>query len=245
MLQNVKEQLAALKLHGMVDALEMQIRTPVASEMDFAERLLLLVQHEKTVRENHKLTTLLRQARLRYPGACIEELHMTPQRGLAKSMIMDLARNEWIKNHRNLIITGPTGAGKTWLACAFGVAACRAGIKTSYVRLSRLLHDLGIGRADGSYKTQLEKLARTELLIIDDWGMSPLTDTTKRDILEIMEDRHNVRSSIISTQYPVSEWHRLIDDPTLADAICDRLVHNAYQITLKGESMRKLMANMS
>jgi len=160
-------------------------------------------------------------------------------------MVMDLARNEWIKSHRNLIITGPTGAGKTWLACAFGVAACRAGIGTSYVRLSRLLHDLGIGRADGTYKKQLEKLSRTELLIIDDWGMSPFTDIEKRDILEIMEDRHNVRSTIISTQYPVSEWHRLIDDLTLADAICDRLVHNAYQITLKGESMRKLMANIS
>jgi DNA replication protein DnaC len=245
MLQNVKEQLAAPKLHGMAEALQMQIRTPMSSEMDFAERLLLLVQHEKSVRENHKLTTLLLQAHLRYPGACIEELHTTPQRGIAKSMVMDLVRNDWIKNHRNLIITGPTGAGKTWLACAFGVAACRSGIGTSYVRLSRLLHDLGIGRADGSYKKQLDKLARTELLIIDDWGMSPLTDTAKRDILEIMEDRHNVRSTLVGTQYPVSEWHRLIDDPTLADAICDRLVHNAYQITLKGESMRKLMANMS
>jgi len=145
----------------------------------------------------------------------------------------------------NLIITGPTGAGKTWLCCAFGVAACRAGIKTGYVRLSRLLHDLNIGKADGTYKQQLEKLSRTELLFIDDWGMSPLTDAAKRDVLEIMEDRHNVRSTIISTQYPVAEWHRLIDDPTLADAICDRLVHNAHQITINGESMRKILADMS
>ena len=242
MLQNIKEQLAALKLHGMAEALDMQLRTPMAAEMDFAERLLLMVQQEKSARENRQLTTLLRQAHLRYPSACIEELQMTAQRGINKEVVMDLARNEWIKRHRNLIITGPTGAGKTWLACAFGVAACRDGIKTSYVRLSRLLHDLGIGRADGSYKKQLEKLSRTELLIIDDWGMSPLSDMAKRDILEIMEDRHNVRSTIISTQYPVSEWHRLIDDPTLADAICDRLVHNAYQLTIKGESMRKVMA---
>lgn len=244
MLQNIKEQLIALKLHGMAEALDMQLRTPMATDMDFSERLLLLVQQEKNARENRQLTTLLRQAHLRYPGACIEELQMTPQRGINKTVVMDLARNEWIKRHRNLIITGPTGAGKTWLACAFGVAACRDGIKTSYVRLSRLLHDLGIGRADGSYKKQLEKLSRTELLIIDDWGMSPLSDMAKRDILEIMEDRHNVRSTIISTQYPVSEWHRLIDDPTLADAICDRLVHNAYQLTIKGESMRKVMAEM-
>ena len=242
MLQNIKEQLIALKLHGMAEALDMQLRTPMAAEMDFAERLLLMVQQEKSARENRQLTTLLRQAHLRYPSACIEELQMTAQRGINKEVVMDLARNEWIKRHRNLIITGPTGAGKTWLACAFGVAACRDGIKTSYVRLSRLLHDLGIGRADGSYKKQLEKLSRTELLIIDDWGMSPLSDMAKRDILEIMEDRHNVRSTIISTQYPVSEWHRLIDDPTLADAICDRLVHNAYQLTIKGESMRKVMA---
>lgn len=242
MLQNIKEQLVALKLHGMAEALDMQLRTPMAAEMDFAERLLLMVQQEKSARENRQLTTLLRQAHLRYPSACIEELQMTAQRGINKEVVMDLARNEWIKRHRNLIITGPTGAGKTWLACAFGVAACRDGIKTSYVRLSRLLHDLGIGRADGSYKKQLEKLSRTELLIIDDWGISPLSDMAKRDILEIMEDRHNVRSTIISTQYPVSEWHRLIDDPTLADAICDRLVHNAYQLTIKGESMRKVMA---
>jgi DNA replication protein DnaC len=242
MLQNIKEQLVALKLHGMAEALDMQLRTPMAAEMDFAERLLLMVQQEKSARENRQLTTLLRQAHLRYPSACIEELQMTAQRGINKTVVMDLARNEWIKRHRNLIITGPTGAGKTWLACAFGVAACRDGIKTSYVRLSRLLYDLGIGRADGSYKKQLEKLSRTELLIIDDWGMSPLSDLAKRDILEIMEDRHNVRSTIIITQYPVPEWHRLIDDPTLADAICDRLVHNAYQLTIKGESMRKVMA---
>ena len=168
MQQNIKEQLTTLKLHGMAEALEMQITTPLSSEMDFAERLLLLIQHEKSIRENYKLTTLLRQARLRYPASYIEELHTTPQCGLAKSMVMDLARNDWIKNHHNLIITGTTGTSKTCLACAFGVAACRAGIKTSYVRLSRLLHDLGIGRADGSYKTQLEKLARIELLIIDD-----------------------------------------------------------------------------
>jgi len=244
MLQNIKEQLVALKLHGMAEALDMQLRTPMAAEMDFAERLLLMVQQEKSARENRQLTMLLRQARLRYPSACIEELQMTAQRGINKEVVMDLARNDWIKRHRNLIITGPTGAGKTWLTCAFGVAACRDGIKTGYLRLSRLLHDLGMGRADGTYKKQLEKLSRTELLIIDDWGMSPLSDMAKRDILEIMEDRHNVRSTIISTQYPVSEWHRLIDDPTLADAICDRLVHNAYQLTIKGESMRKVMAEM-
>lgn len=148
------------------------------------------------------------------------------------------------QNHRNLIITGPTGAGKTWLACAFGVAACRAGISTAYVRLSRLLHDLNIGRDDGSYCKLLERLARIQLLIIDDWGMSPLNDAGKRDIHEIMEDRHNVQSTLINTQYPVSQWHQLINDPTLADAICDRLIHNAYQLPLKGESIRKMLAKM-
>lgn len=244
MLEQLKEQLVAMKLHGMAEALEAQIRTPFTADMEFTERLRLLVEQEKSFRENRKLTTLLRQARLRYPGACIEELHVCPQRGISKATVMELGRNDWIKRHRNLIITGPTGVGKTWLACAFGVAACRAGISTTYVRLSRLLHDLGTGRADGSYRKQLERLSRIQLLILDDWGMSPLTDAGKRDILEIMEDRHNVQSTLISTQYPVSEWHRLIDDPTLADAICDRLVHNAYQLPLKGESMRKTMAKM-
>lgn len=244
MLDRVKEQLVAMKLHGMAEALEAQFRTPFVAEMDFTERLQLLVEQEKSFREDRKLTILLRKARLRYPGACIEELHMNPKRGITKATVMDLARNEWIKNRRNLIITGATGAGKTWLACAFGVAACRAGISTIYVRLSQLLYDLGLGRADGTYRKQLDRLSRVQLLIIDDWGMTPLNDAGRRDILEIMEDRHNVQSTLISTQYPVSEWHRLIDDPTLADAICDRLIHNAYQIPLKGESMRKMLAKL-
>ncbi|RTY34683.1 AAA family ATPase [Chlorobium phaeovibrioides] len=179
MLDRVKEQLVAMKLHGMAEALEAQLRTPFVAEMDFTERLQLLVEQEKSFREDRKLTILLRKARLRYPGACIEELHMNPKRGITKATVMDLAR-----------------------------------------------------------------LSRVQLLIIDDWGMTPLNDAGRRDILEIMEDRHNVQSTLISTQYPVSEWHRLIDDPTLADAICDRLIHNAYQIPLKGESMRKMLAKL-
>ena len=245
MLQNIKEKLNSLKLYGMAEGVEEQIRTPFAAELDFAERLSLLVQKEQMVRENRKLNVLLRRAQLRYPEASIEGLHSLTSRGLTKTTILEFAQNEWIRKRRNLIISGPTGVGKSWLACAFGIGACRDGISTMYFRLSRLLNDLGLARADGSYKKLLEKLSRIELLIIDDWGMSPLSDTHRRDILEIVEDRHNVHATIISTQYPVSEWHQLINDPTLADAICDRLVHNAYQLNLKGESMRKVLAKLN
>lgn len=244
MLQNIKEKLVAMKLHGMAEALDDQLRTVRINELDFAERLSLLVQKEQTMRENRKLTQLLRRARLRYPNACIEELHKMSERGLVKSTVLELAQNDWIRKHRNLIITGPTGAGKTWLACAFGVAACRDGINTLYVRLNRLLHEFTIAKADGSYTKLLQKLSRIDLLIIDDWGMAPLNDANRRDLLEIFEDRHNLRSTMISTQYPVADWHQLINEPTLADAICDRLVHNAYQMQLKGESMRKVLSTL-
>ena len=188
---------------------------------------------------------LLRRARFRYPGACVEDIDFRTKRAIRKENVLKLAQNDWIRKHHNLIITGPTGVGKTYLACAFGISACREGISSYYVRLPRLMEELKIARADGSYIKLLGRLSRIQVLIIDDWGLNPLTDEERRDLLEIFEDRHKVRSTIISTQYPVSKWHKIIDDPTIADAICDRLVHNAHKINLKGDSMRKLQADLT
>ena len=245
MMQITIDKLIAMKLSGMVEGLEEQMNSPVYNDLSFDERFSMLVDKEMTSRENRRLSMLMRRARFRHPNACVEEVDFRAKRGIRKETVLKLAQNEWIKKHRNLIITGPTGVGKTYLACAFGVSACREGISTCYVRLPRLLQEMKVSRADGSYIKLLGKISRIQVLIVDDWGLSPLNDTERRDFLEIIEDRHNVRSTIVSTQYPVSKWHKIIDDPTIADAICDRLVHNAYTLNLKGESMRKLQSDLT
>ena len=245
MMQTTIDSLTSLRLFGMAQALEEQMNNPAYADLDFAERISMLVDKESCFRDNRRLTMLLRRARFRYPQACIEEIDFRTRRGLDKKHILGLAHNDWVKKHRNVLITGPTGVGKTYLACALGVNACREGISCLYVRMPRLLEELKLAHADGSFMKLLGRIARAQILIIDDWGLSPLTDPQRRDFLEIAEDRHNVRSTIISTQYPVSKWHSIIDDPTIADAICDRLVHNAYKLNLKGESMRKLTADLT
>jgi DNA replication protein DnaC len=245
MMQITIDKLIAMKLSGMVEGLEEQINSPVYNDLSFDERFSMLVDKEMTSRENRRLSMLMRRARFRHPNACVEEIDFRAKRGIRKETVLKLAQNEWIKKHRNLIITGPTGVGKTYLACAFGISACRKGISTCYVRLPRFLQEMKVARADGSYIKLLGKISRIQVLIVDDWGLSPLNDTERRDFLEIVEDRHNVRSTIVSTQYPVSKWHKIIDDPTIADAICDRLVHNAYTLNLKGESMRKLQSDLT
>ncbi|MBW2183824.1 MAG: IS21-like element helper ATPase IstB [Deltaproteobacteria bacterium] len=245
MMQITIDKLIAMKLSGMVEGLEEQINSPVYNDLSFDERFSMLVDKEMTSRENRRLSMLMRRARFRHPNACVEEIDFRAKRGIRKETVLKLAQNEWIKKHRNLIITGPTGVGKTYLACAFGISACRKGISTCYVRLPRFLQEVKVARADGSYIKLLGKISRIQVLIVDDWGLSPLNDTERRDFLEIVEDRHNVRSTIVSTQYPVSKWHKIIDDPTIADAICDRLVHNAYTLNLKGESMRKLQSDLT
>ena len=209
--------------------------------LTFEERLGLLIDRELTERENRRLTTRLRIARLRHQ-ASIEDLDFRGTRGMDKSLVMSLSANQWIRDHQNLLITGPTGVGKSYLACALGHKACRDGHMVLYLRLPRILHDLTIARHDGRYKKLMAALLRTDLLILDDFGIVPVTQEGLRDMLEILEDRYDRRSTLVTSQVPVKRWHEALADPTMADAILDRLVHNAHKIELKGESMRKIRA---
>ncbi len=238
MIEATAEKLLLMKLHGLAQGLQEQMQTSAYKELSFEERLGMLVDKEMDSRQDRKLRTLLRKARFRYPGASVEDINFRAKRGITKDMILRLAQNRWIQDKRNIIITGPTGVGKTWIACALGNSACRAGISTYYTRLPRLFQELKIARADGSYAKLLHKLSRVNLLIVDDWGLSPLSDTERRDFLEITEDRYDVRSTMLSSQIPIEKWHDLIGDPTIADAICDRLIHNSHKLILTGRSMR-------
>ena len=232
------EKLHALKLTGMAQALEEQINMPQIDSLDFEERLGLMVDREMTQRENRRLKTHLKKAKLRQ-NATIEDIDYRHPRGLDKTLMTKLASCTWISHHHNVLITGPTGCGKTFLACALAHKACREGYKSQYARVSRLLQDLHIAKGDGRYAKILSALAKTHLLVLDDWGLARLTDEQRHDLLEIIEDRHAIRSTIVASQLPLDKWHDVVGDPTLADAILDRLIHNAYKITLKGDSMRK------
>lgn len=241
-LESTLSKLHRLKLPGMARGLEDQVRQAAYGELSFEERLGLLVDREMNERDNRKLANLLKGAKLRYANACPEDIDFRTPRGLSKDAVLSLCGNGWVTARQNVIITGLTGCGKTFLACALGVSACRAGLSVYYQRLPRLLQELNIARADGSYGKLLSRLAKYAVLIVDDWGLAKLTDRERRDLLEVLEDRHNLSSTVISSQIPVDKWHDLIDEPTIADAILDRLVHSAHTITLKGESMRKLLA---
>jgi DNA replication protein DnaC len=232
------DQLRSLRLTGMAKALEDQLQMPDIDSLSFEERLGLLVDRERTERENRHLSSRLRKARLRQ-SAAIEDVDYRHPRGLDKGLMASLQSCQWIHNHVNLIITGPTGTGKTFLACALGHKACREAFSSLYLRVPRLFQDLLIAKGDGRYTKILASYAKTDLLIFDDWGMSPLSPEQARDLLEILDDRHGRRSTLITSQFPPDHWHPLIAEPTLADAILDRIVHNAYRINLKGESMRK------
>jgi DNA replication protein DnaC len=237
------EKLTELRLSGMKEALCEQQGMPDIEELDFEERLGLLVDREITAREDRQLKNRLRNARLREQAA-FEDLDYRHPRGLDKSLMRDLGNCQWIRRHLNLLITGPTGVGKTWIACALAHKACRSGFSAQYRRLSRLFDELSYAHADGRYPLMMKKLARTDVIILDDWGLAKLTAAQRRDLLEVLDDRHGRRSTVVTSQLPVEHWHKIIGDPTFADAILDRLVHNAYRIELKGESMRKLTTTL-
>ncbi len=232
------DKLNLLRFTGMVKALTEQMELPEIELLGFDERLGLLVDREMTERDDRRLKTRLRKAKLKQ-NASIEDIDYRHTRGLDRSLIPELANCQWIRQHLNILITGPTGVGKTWIACALSQKACREGYTAQYLRLSRLLQELTIAKGDGSYAKMLTGLAKMDVLILDDWGLSKLTSEQRRDLLEILEDRHDTRSTIVTSQLPIDKWHSVIGDPTLADAILDRLVHNAYKINPKGESMRK------
>ncbi len=232
------EKLQTLKLTGMAKALEEQRQMPDIDELCFEERLGLLVDREATERENRQLATRLKKAKLRH-SSCVEDIDFRTPRGLDKAMILSLAACAWIAKGINVLITGPTGVGKSYLACALAHKACLEGYSALYLRLPRFFEDLRLAKADGRYGKLMTTYAKTDLLVLDDWGLAPMNDLQRRDLLELMEDRYGQRSTIVTSQLPVTAWHESIGDPTLADAILDRLVHNAHQLNLKGESMRK------
>lgn len=238
------ETLKSLKLHGLLEALEEQQQTPAAQALSFEERIALLVDRERLWRENQRRTRLLRGARLKVAGASIEDIDYKAARGLDKRQIASLATGEWIRRGQNLLITGATGSGKTWIACALAQQACRQGNSVLYWRVPRLIEELRIAHGDGSYIKFLKTLSKASLIVLDDWGLTALSVQDRADLLEILDDRVNTGSTLIASQLPVDAWHAYLGEPTLADAILDRLVHHSHRIELKvpGESMRKCRA---
>lgn len=239
--QQTLEKMNAMKLTGMAEAFQQQLGSGECARLSFDERLGLLVDSEWTAREQRKLKRRLRSAKMRYP-ASIEDVDFKHPRGLDRQQVLSLGNCGWIQSRHNLLITGPTGIGKSYLACAFVERACRRGYSAAYVRLPRLLQQLAVARGDGSYDRLLGRLARLDLLAIDDWLLAPLRDGERRDIIEVIEDRSERASTLVASQLPAKEWHAGIGDPNLADSICDRLLHNAHRIELKGPSVRRTKA---
>ena len=238
LIEQTLDKLNAMKLGAMADACRQQSQTDEAAALSFEERLGLLVDAEWTAREQRKLQRRLRTAKLRYP-ATLEAVDFTHPRRLNRQQVLTLGTCAWIAERHNLIITGPGGIGKSFLCCALVERACRRGFTARYVRMPRLLHELAVGRGDGSYTRLLARLAKLDLLAIDDWMLAPLRDPERRDLTEVIEDRAERASTLIASQLPAGDWHAVIGDPNQADAICDRLLHDAHRVDLKGRSMRR------
>jgi DNA replication protein DnaC len=237
--EHTLDQLRGLRLDGMVHALADQATSAAAAELAFDERLAMLVQREIDWRDGKRLARLLKAAKLKVSGACIEDIDWRGSRGLDRNLLTALAGCDWLRHGHNVLITGATGVGKTWLACALAQQAARSGFTVLYMRAPRLLEELRVALGDGSFGRRLAQLARIDLLAIDDFAIAPITAAERNDLLELLDDRVGTRATLITSQLPVTAWHEWLNDPTLADAILDRIVHAAHKITLKGESMRK------
>ncbi|MEZ4273312.1 MAG: IS21-like element helper ATPase IstB [Myxococcota bacterium] len=237
--QPTLEKLNAMRLGAMAHAWEHQKLQTAFAELGFDERFGLLVDAEFEAREDRGLGRRMREAKLRIGNACIEDIQFEAKRGLDRGQIAQLQTCQWVGDHRNVIVTGATGVGKTYMACALAHQACRKGYRVIYARLPRLLDELAMSHGDGSFPRALAKLARVNVLVLDDWGLKPIENQQQRnDLLEVLEDRYNLRSTIVTSQIPISKWHDLLGEPSIADAILDRLVHNAYKLQLKGPSKR-------
>jgi DNA replication protein DnaC len=237
LIEQTLEKMNAMKLVGMAEALRQQLGSTQHGKLSFDDRLGLLVEAEWLAREQRRLKTRLHAAKLRFP-ASLEDVDFKHPRRLDRQVVLSLGNCGFVQNRHNLVITGPTGIGKSYLACAFVERACRRGHKAGYVRLPRLLQQLAVGRGDGSYARILDRLQRFELLAIDDWLLAPLRDSERRDLVEVIEDRSERASTLVASQLDAEDWHASIGDPNLADAICDRVLNNAHRIALKGPTMR-------
>jgi DNA replication protein DnaC len=237
--QQTLEKLRALRLLGMAEGFRAQAEQPDITQLSFDERFAMLVDQQWNWKQNRALARRLANAKLRH-RASVEDIDFRSPRGLERSLVRSLAQTSaWVGQHQNVFLIGPTGIGKSFLACALAEKACRDGYTALYTRASQLFRDLTLARADGSLRNRFARLAKVDVLVVDDWAMAPLSDLERRDFLEICEDRYQIRSLVLTSQLPVAQWHAQIGDPTLADSILDRLVHNAHRIEMQGESMRK------
>lgn len=233
------DKLRGLKLTAMVAAWEAQRGDPSLAALTFDERMALLVEAEVLQRDNARMTRALREAKLKFPNACIEDIDYPPNRGLERAVMRQLATSQWVRGGQAVVITGPTGTGKTYLACALAQHACRTGLRALYKRMGRLCDEMTLARADGTYGRMLDRIAKIDVLVIDDWGLASMAASSRQDLLEVIDDRSGQRSTIITSQLATSHWHDYIGDPTVADAICDRVLHTAHRLELTGPSRRR------